>query len=99
LSFDEYPDKYPFSSNPANFPSKNLRFVGLISMIDPPRPSVPDAVLKCRKAGIKIIMITGDHPITAKSIARAVGIISEQHQTQEEIAARLEIDIEKVDHL
>ena len=47
-----------------------------MSMIDPPRPNVPDAVEKCRSAGIKVIMVTGDHPITAKAIARIVGIIS-----------------------
>ena len=52
-------------------------FVGLMSMIDPPRAAVPDAVSKCRCAGIKVIMVTGDHPITAKAIARGVGIISE----------------------
>ncbi|CBY31018.1 unnamed protein product [Oikopleura dioica] len=46
-------------------------------MIDPPRAAVPDAVAKCRSAGIKVIMVTGDHPITAKAIARSVGIISE----------------------
>jgi len=54
-----------------------LTFTGLISMIDPPRPGVPDAVQNCRNAGIKVVMVTGDHPITAKAIARAVGIISE----------------------
>lgn len=48
-----------------------------MSMIDPPRAAVPDAVSKCRSAGIKVIMVTGDHPITAKAIARGVGIISE----------------------
>lgn len=46
-------------------------------MIDPPRAAVPDAVAKCRSAGIKVIMVTGDHPITAKAIAKSVGIISE----------------------
>jgi sodium/potassium-transporting ATPase subunit alpha len=46
-------------------------------MIDPPRATVPLAVSKCRSAGIKVVMVTGDHPITAKAIARAVGIISE----------------------
>ena len=48
-----------------------------MSMIDPPRAAVPDAVSKCRSAGIKVIMVTGDHPITAKAIAKGVGIISE----------------------
>jgi P-type E1-E2 ATPase len=67
-----------------------------MSLINPPRASVPDAVLRCRKAGIKIIMATGDHSFTAKAIARAVGIISEGSQTREEIATRLGIDVNKV---
>ena len=45
-------------------------------MIDPPRAAVPDAVSKCRSAGINVVMVTGDHPITAKAIAEQVGIIS-----------------------
>eukprot|EP00731_Ephydatia_muelleri_P006437 Em0003g685a len=53
-----------------------LCFVGLVSLIDPPRQSVPMAVSKCRSAGIKVIMVTGDHPLTAKAIGRKVGIIS-----------------------
>lgn len=46
-------------------------------MVDPPKSSVPDAVAKCRSAGIKVVMVTGDHPITAAAIAKTVGIISE----------------------
>ena len=68
---------FVFNLQPPNFPLKDLCFVGLMSMIDPPRAAVPDAVSKCRSAGIKVIMVTGDHPITAKAIARGVGIISE----------------------
>lgn len=45
---------YVFDSEEVNFPIENLRFVGLISMIDPPRAAVPDAVAKCRSAGIKV---------------------------------------------
>ncbi|CAK9303887.1 unnamed protein product [Gordionus sp. m RMFG-2023] len=71
------PEKFEFNSEDPNFPLKGLRFLGLVSMIDPPRPTVPDAVAKCRDAGIKVVMITGDHPITAKAIAKIVGIISE----------------------
>merc|ERR1711970_696518 len=77
LPADKYPVGYPFDADDVNFPVNGLRFVGLMSMIDPPRAAVPDAVLKCRSAGIKVIMVTGDHPITAKAIARSVGIISE----------------------
>merc|ERR1712203_568991 len=79
-----------------NFPLSGLRFVGLMSMIDPPRAAVPDAVTKCRSAGIKVIMVTGDHPITAKAIARSVGIISEGQETVEDIANRKGCDIKDV---
>ncbi|KAG9511174.1 hypothetical protein GZH46_00258, partial [Fragariocoptes setiger] len=66
----------PREKEGVNFPLTGLRFLGLVSMIDPPRAAVPDAVAKCREAGIRVIMVTGDHPITAQAIARSVGIIS-----------------------
>src|SRR5271168_4019442 len=53
---------------------QDLCFTGLIAMLDPPRPDVADAVAKCRTAGIRIIVITGDHPLTAAAIAQRVGI-------------------------
>jgi sodium/potassium-transporting ATPase subunit alpha len=77
LPSDKYPPGFKFDADDPNFPIDGLRFVGLMSMIDPPRAAVPDAVAKCRSAGIKVIMVTGDHPITAKAIAKSVGIISE----------------------
>merc|ERR1712213_40689 len=73
----QYPHGYPFNPDEDNsFPVTGLRFVGLMPMIDPPRAAVPDAVSKCRSAGTKVIMVTGDHPITAEAIAKSVGIIS-----------------------
>ena len=97
LPADKYPPGYPFNADDTNFPLSGLRFLGLVSMIDPPRAAVPDAVAKCRSAGIKVIMVTGDHPITAKAIAKAVGIISEGTETVEDIAKRKNIPIEHVD--
>uniref|UniRef100_A0AAQ4S727 Sodium/potassium-transporting ATPase subunit alpha n=1 Tax=Gasterosteus aculeatus aculeatus TaxID=481459 RepID=A0AAQ4S727_GASAC len=96
LPEDKYPKGFAFDTDDVNFETDNLCFVGLMSMIDPPRAAVPDAVGKCRSAGIKVIMVTGDHPITAKAIAKGVGIISEGNETVEDIAARLNIPISQV---
>merc|ERR1719369_2431064 len=96
LPDDQFAEGFAFDTEEVNFPIDDLRFVGLMSMIDPPRAAVPDAVAKCRSAGIKVIMVTGDHPITAKAIAKSVGIISEGNETVEDIAARLNISVDEV---
>uniref|UniRef100_A0A8C4NDD2 Sodium/potassium-transporting ATPase subunit alpha n=1 Tax=Eptatretus burgeri TaxID=7764 RepID=A0A8C4NDD2_EPTBU len=96
LPAEDFPKGFAFDTDDLNFSTDNLCFVGLMSMIDPPRAAVPDAVGKCRSAGIKVIMVTGDHPITAKAIAKGVGIISEGNETVEDIAARLNIPIGQV---
>nr|CAD7570997.1 unnamed protein product [Timema californicum] len=96
LPQDKFPKGFKFDAEEPNFPLTNLRFVGLMSMIDPPRAAVPDAVSKCRSAGIQVIMVTGDHPITAKAIAKSVGIISEGNETVEDIAERLNVPISQV---
>ncbi|PKU38869.1 sodium potassium-transporting atpase subunit hypothetical protein [Limosa lapponica baueri] len=96
LPDDQFPEGFQFDTDEVNFPVDKLCFVGLMSMIDPPRAAVPDAVGKCRSAGIKVIMVTGDHPITAKAIAKGVGIISEGNETVEDIAARLNIPVSQV---
>jgi len=92
-----------FETEPINFFGEDpdnhtmLTFVGLMSMIDPPRAAVPDAVAKCRSAGIKVIMVTGDHPITAEAIAKSVGIISEGNYTVQDIAKQRGVDVSQVD--
>merc|ERR1712038_1446865 len=96
LDEEQYPPGFAFDADEVNFPLEGLRFTGLMSMIDPPRAAAPDAVAKCRSAGIKVIMVTGDHPITAKAIAKSVGIISEGNETIEDIANRLNIPVEEV---
>ncbi|XP_065649784.1 sodium/potassium-transporting ATPase subunit alpha-like isoform X2 [Hydra vulgaris] len=96
LPVDKFPEGYEFNSEEPNFPLDSFCFVGMMSMLDPPRAAVPDAVSKCRSAGIKIIMVTGDHPTTAKAIAKNVGIISDGNDTAEDIANRLFISIDQV---
>ncbi len=78
---------------------KDFIFLGLVGMIDPPRPEARTAVAVCRRAGIKPVMITGDHVLTASAIARELGILKESDQavtgselaqlTDEELNARV----------
>ncbi len=58
---------------------RDLTFIGLAAMMDPPRPEVSEAVEKCSHAGIRVVMITGDYGLTAESIARRIGIIHGDH--------------------
>lgn len=81
--------KYEEDENGAvtsNFPVNDLTLISCVAIHDPPKVGVPDAVSKCQSAGIRVIMITGDHPATAEAIARHCNIIKEYH-TKEEIAA------------
>jgi Ca2+-transporting ATPase len=60
----------------------DLVWVGLVGLMDPPRPEAQEAIAKCRQAGIRVIMITGDHPDTALAISREIGLTSpNQHDT------------------
>ena len=79
-----------------------LTFLGLVGMIDPPRPEAKEAVAVCRKAGIKPVMITGDHVITASAIARELGILLDGDRaiTGAELDAMSEEELDKeVEHI
>lgn len=76
---------------------KDLIFIGMVGMIDPPRIEVKKAVATCRKAGIKTVMITGDHKITAVAIAKELGILktSQEAITGKDLEAMSQEDLEK----
>ncbi|MFO8090607.1 MAG: cation-translocating P-type ATPase [Desulfatiglandaceae bacterium] len=71
--WDAVPD--PLTSEQAE---KDMIFIGMVGMMDPPRPEAAEAVAMCRSAGIRPVMITGDHPLTASTIAQRVGIIGSE---------------------
>ena len=62
---------------------EHLVFLGLIGFLDPPRADVKDAIQTCHRAGIKVVMITGDHPETARNIADAVGLLDKSPEDEE----------------
>lgn len=76
-------------------PMKDLIFVGLITLLDPPRPEVPQAIKDCHKAHVKVVMVTGDHPLTAASIARKIGLLNHP-TTKEEVAKLKNIPVSEV---
>lgn len=76
LPKEDYPPGYTFDTETRNFPLEDLTFVGAISMIDPPRKEVKSSIALCRQAGIKVTMVTGDHPVTALAISRKIGTIT-----------------------
>ncbi|KHN88767.1 Sodium/potassium-transporting ATPase subunit alpha-2 [Toxocara canis] len=64
-----------FSSDGSDFPLEDFTFVGLVAIMDPPRPDTSDAIKRCKRAGIKVFMVTGDHPSTATAVAKEIGLI------------------------
>ena len=70
-----YPPNYVFSSHPPNFSMATATFAGLVAVRDPVRTGVSRAVAACRAAGVRVVMVTGDHPLTAAHVARSAGII------------------------
>ncbi|RKD31804.1 calcium-translocating P-type ATPase, SERCA-type [Thermohalobacter berrensis] len=89
---DSIPDKLTSENT-----EKNLVFVGMAGMIDPPREEVKDAVKECKEAGIKPVMITGDYKVTAVAIAKELGILKDEAEAVEgkEIDNMTQEDLEK----
>ena len=93
LAYKEYgKDKEKINSNDEN----NLIFLGLVGLIDPPRKDVRAAIIETMKAGIRPIMITGDHETTAVAIGKKVGITSNNSITGEKIDKLSDDELEKV---
>jgi Ca2+-transporting ATPase len=74
LAYHELPQRV--GSYTAERVEMNLVFLGLTAMMDPPRPEVTEAVSTCRKAGVRMVMITGDYGLTAESLARRIGMLT-----------------------
>ncbi len=94
-----YKDIEEVPANPHSDALENgLTFMGLVGMIDPPRPEVKGAVDTCRRAGIKPVMITGDHVVTASAIAKELGILEagDRAITGAELDAMSEEELDKV---
>jgi calcium-translocating P-type ATPase len=83
----------------ADSAERDLEFLGLVAMHDPPRPEVEEAVQTCKRAGIRIVMITGDHGVTAATIGRRIGVISGERTrivNGDELDGMNEIDLARV---
>ncbi|KAH7049772.1 hypothetical protein BKA57DRAFT_535454 [Linnemannia elongata] len=95
LPRDEYPDNYMFDREKKNYPTTNLCFVALISLEDPPKHGVREAIGRCRSAGIKVMMVTGDHPLTAFAIARKINLVLSD--TKEMVAKHRGCSVDEVE--
>ena len=57
-------------------PGRGFTLVAIVGLTDPPRPEVPEAIARCRSAGIRVVMLTGDYGLTAETIGRQIGVIT-----------------------
>ncbi|KAH6665831.1 hypothetical protein B0J14DRAFT_492032 [Halenospora varia] len=94
LPGDQFPEDFTFDKKSKNYPLGNFVFVGLASLQDPPKHGVREAIGRCRAAGIKVIMVTGDHPLTAEAIGRKINLMISD--TREKIAKRMNRPIEEI---
>ncbi|CAM9277312.1 unnamed protein product [Ascophyllum nodosum] len=92
LDGDKFDEDFDFTED--NFPQDGYTFVGLVGLRDPPKPGVREAVEQCNSAGVQVVMVTGDHPLTAEAIARQVCIL--RGETRAAVAERRMISKDEV---
>ncbi|KAF9097246.1 hypothetical protein BGX27_000988 [Mortierella sp. AM989] len=90
----QYPDDYVFDKEKKNYPTSDLCFVGLVSLEDPPKHGVREAIGRCRSAGIRVMMVTGDHPLTAEAIGRKINLVLSD--TKEMVARQRGCSVDQV---
>ncbi len=78
FAFKEFSKDFPVENYNLTNAENELIYVGLVGMIDPPREEVPEAIQVCKTAGIRTVMVTGDHRLTAVAIAKEIGMINEE---------------------
>jgi Ca2+-transporting ATPase len=100
-----YRDLLP-SSLPSENTEENLTFIGLVGIMDPPRNEAIEAIAQCKTSGINVIMITGDHELTAAAVAREIGIIDDEKDHDGSMISGQDLEImdirtlsDNIDHL
>ena len=93
FAYREIPSGIEFSSEKIE---RDLIFVGIVGMIDPPRGEVKEAIAKCKKAGIRAVMITGDHGLTAQAIAEDIGMLAERSSAWENGRVVTGVELDKM---
>ncbi|KAI9503504.1 hypothetical protein BX070DRAFT_239236 [Coemansia spiralis] len=94
LDGGEFPEGYVFNKKTENYPKSGYTFVGLSSLEDPPKHGVREAIGRCRSAGIQVMMVTGDHPLTAEAIGRKINLVL--GETREAVAKRTGRPVEEI---
>ena len=89
------------AGSPDGDPYRDLTFVGLVGMLDPPKKEVKESIRLCNRAGIRVVMVTGDQPVTAKNVGVAVGLAEESGEVihSRDIKPYKELNKEEKDHL
>lgn len=91
LEGDDYPLDYAFSKADDKYPSQNYCFLGLVSLEDPPKHGVREAIGTLRLAGIKVMMVTGQYSLSSRHIPRLHSLLGDHPKTAEAIARKINL--------